>query len=53
MYIILIIVFKSIALGHFKIYSRHLKFQEGRMRGQAFVTFPSIDLAHRALVRES
>ncbi|XP_020570847.1 U11/U12 small nuclear ribonucleoprotein 65 kDa protein-like [Phalaenopsis equestris] len=23
--------------------------QEGRMRGQAFVTFPTIDLAHRAL----
>ncbi|KAI3706507.1 hypothetical protein L6452_24301 [Arctium lappa] len=23
--------------------------QEGRMRGQAFVTFPSIDIAHRAL----
>ncbi|KAL8129478.1 hypothetical protein V2J09_018633 [Rumex salicifolius] len=23
--------------------------QEGRMRGQAFLTFPSIDLAHRAL----
>ncbi|KAF6147747.1 hypothetical protein GIB67_006720 [Kingdonia uniflora] len=23
--------------------------QEGRMRGQAFVTFPSVDLAHRAL----
>lgn len=23
--------------------------QEGRMRGQAFVTFPAIDLAHRAL----
>ena len=25
-------------------------FQEGRMRGQAFVTFPSVELAHRALV---
>ncbi|KAH0470424.1 hypothetical protein IEQ34_000147 [Dendrobium chrysotoxum] len=24
--------------------------QEGRMRGQAFVTFPTIDLAHRALL---
>ncbi|KAL2930711.1 U11/U12 small nuclear ribonucleoprotein 65 kDa protein [Bienertia sinuspersici] len=24
--------------------------QEGRMRGQAFVTFPSVELAHRALV---
>ncbi|KAK8959668.1 hypothetical protein KSP40_PGU012544 [Platanthera guangdongensis] len=24
--------------------------QEGRMRGQAFVTFPTVDLAHRALV---
>ncbi|CAI9289826.1 unnamed protein product [Lactuca saligna] len=23
--------------------------QEGRMRGQAFVTFPSVDIAHRAL----
>ncbi|KDO40612.1 hypothetical protein CISIN_1g033648mg [Citrus sinensis] len=23
--------------------------QEGRMRGQAFVTFPSVELAHRAL----
>ncbi|RVW35756.1 U11/U12 small nuclear ribonucleoprotein 65 kDa protein [Vitis vinifera] len=25
-------------------------FQEGRMRGQAFVTFPSVELAHHALV---
>lgn len=26
------------------------KCQEGRMRGQAFVTFPSVELAHHALV---
>ncbi|KAH9784358.1 rna-binding region-containing protein 3 [Citrus sinensis] len=25
--------------------------QEGRMRGQAFVTFPSVELAHRALLQ--
>jgi RNA recognition motif-containing protein len=27
-------------------------FQEGRMRGQAFVTFPSVELAQRALVSD-
>ena len=25
------------------------EFQEGRMRGQAFLTFPSIELAHQGL----
>ena len=29
------------------------EFHEGRMRGQAFLTFPSIELAHHALVRIS
>jgi hypothetical protein len=27
-------------------------FQEGRMRGQAFVTFPTVELAQRALVSD-
>jgi len=29
-----------------------IMFQEGRMRGQAFVTFPTVELAQEALVSD-
>lgn len=42
------VMWKAAVVGNFFL----ILLQEGRMRGQAFVTFPTVELAQRALVSD-